>query len=177
VPENCCGDPLLAPCGWGGDGFCLLRVEAGDELPAIPSGSLLSLPQGYPLADIGDDYELEIRCQAPAQFCPESPGRAWSLYLEFLKPYQLDDLGLVEEVLEKSVAAGCRWVVAPSLQAQSVYRYRMYALIRLLCDRFGLIFSICELAPVEKSERLNHYLANKKGCCRHPAYRPKVIEV
>lgn len=177
MPENCCGDPLLAPCGWGGDGFCLHWVESGDPLPVPQPGSLLSLPQGYPVADMGVDFEVEIRCHTPGQFLPTHLGRSWSLYLEFLKPYLEDDLGVVEEVLEKSAAAGCRWLVVPSLQAESVYRYRMYSLIRLLCDRFGLLFSICELAPVEKSERLNHYLANRKGCCRHPGYKPKVIQV
>lgn len=177
MPENCCGDPLVAPCGWGGDGFALHWVDEGDELPAQAPGSLLSLPQGYPVVGLGHDVEIEIRCQKPATFCPENPGRAWSLYMEFLKPFLEDDLGLVEMVMEKSAEAGCRWVVAPSLQAESVYRYRMYSLVRLLCDRFGLLFSICELAPVEKSERLNHYLANRKNCCRHPGYKPKVIEV
>ena len=156
MPENACCDPLEKPCA----GAPLILIEEGD-LPPLCAGALVSWPQHRPLPELPDGVDLEIRSVGSAYFV--NPGRAWSLYLDCLDPF---DLGAVEEVLEAAATAGCNWVVAAPLQESHEFRYRLYALLRLLCDRFKLKFSIYEDQPQETAELLNHYLASQRGCCR-----------
>ena len=156
MPENACCDPLEKPCA----GAPLILVEEGD-LPPLCVGALVSWPQHRPLPELPDGVDLEIRSLGSAHFV--NPGRVWSLYLDCLDPF---DLGAVEEVLEAAALSGCNWVVAAPLRKPQEFRYRLYALLRLLCDRFKLKFSIYEDQPREAAELLNHYLANQRGCCR-----------
>lgn len=155
MPANFCCDPLEKPCS----GAPLFRIEEG-ELTEVPRGSLISWPVGRPLPDLPEGVDLEVRTRGSCSF--ERREKAWSLFLDCLDPF---DLGSVEEVLEAAAAAGCDWVVAAPVHAQEV-RYRLYSLVRLLCDRFKMKFSIFEDQPLEPAERLNHYLANRRGCCR-----------
>ncbi|MBS2033494.1 hypothetical protein JST97_00790 [bacterium] len=128
-------------------------------MPALPAGSLISIPAG-PLPDLPRELDLEVRSQGSRDFVART--EPWSLYLDCLDAF---DLGLAEEVIEAAAAAGCDWVVAAPVADQSV-RYRLYSLLRLLCDRFKLKFSIFENQQREPAERLNHYLASRRGCCR-----------
>jgi hypothetical protein len=110
---------------------------------------------------------LEIRSRGEREFLGQA--QSWSLYLDCLDPF---DLGQVEQVLEAAQRAGCNRVVAPGVGgpeggAQD-YRYRLYSLIRLLCDRLQLKFSIYDCLPRPAHQRLNHYLASQRGCCRFP---------
>lgn len=150
-----CCDPLEKPCS----GAPLFRIEDG-ELPEVPRGSLVSWPPGRALPDLPEGVELEVRSQGCCAF--ERRQKPWSLFLDCLDPF---DLGLVEEVLEAAAQAGCDWVVAAPLRSP-VLRYRLYSLVRLLCDRFKMKFTIFEDRELEPAERLNHYLANRRGCCR-----------
>lgn len=154
LASYCC-DPLEKPCS----GAPLFRVEEG-ELPEAPRGSLISWPAGRALPVLSEGVDLEVRTTGSCAF--ESRSRPWSLYLDCLDPF---DLGRVEEILEAAAAAGCDWVVAASVRGQDV-RYRLYSLVRLLCDRFKMKFTIFEDRDLEPAERLNHYLANRRGCCR-----------
>lgn len=149
-----CCDPLEKPC----PGVFLHRWDGGD-LPELPAGSLVSVPVG-PLPSLPAGVDLEVRSQGECGFL--SRERPWSLYLDCLDPF---DLGQVEGVLEAAAAAGCDWVVAAPVPDQAV-RYRLYSLVRLLCDRFKLKFTIFEDQEREPAERLNHYLASRRGCCR-----------
>lgn len=153
MPVSCC-DPLEKPCA----GALLHFWEAG-PLPQLPPGSLVSAPVG-PLPQLSEGLDLEVRSQGRSDFATRE--RPWSLYLDCLDPF---DLGLAEEVIEAAAGAGCDWVVAAPVAEQAV-RYRLYSLLRLLCDRFKLKFSIFEDRPRDPAERLNHYLASRRGCCR-----------
>ncbi len=128
-------------------------------MPDLPAGSLVSVPVG-PLPSLPLGVDLEVRSQGDYRF--ESREQPWSLFLDCLDPF---DLGLVEEILEAAAAAGCDWVVAAPVVQQAV-RYRLYSLVRLLCDRFKLKFTIFEDKDHEAADRLNHYLASRRGCCR-----------
>ena len=150
-----CCDPLEKPCS----GAPFFGIEDG-ELPEVPQGSLVSWPAGRALPELPEGVDLEVRSQGSRVF--EKREKPWSLYLECLDPF---DLGQVEEMLEAASAAGCDWVVAGPVRTQTL-RYRLYSLVRLLCDRFKMKFTIFEDRELEPAERLNHYLANRRGCCR-----------
>lgn len=150
-----CCDPLEKPCS----GAPLFRIEDGELVP-VPRGSLISWPAGRALPELPEGVDLEVRTQGVFAF--EARSKAWSLFLDCLEPF---DLGLVEEVLESAAAAGCDWVVAAPVPTQEL-RYRLYSLVRLLCDRFKMKFTIFEDRDLEPAQRLNHYLANRRGCCR-----------
>ncbi|MBT9587825.1 hypothetical protein IV102_31105 [bacterium] len=165
MPANACFDPLEAPCSGGR----LIYVDEGPLPDPLPPGTLVSWPQHRPLPDLPQEVALEIRSRGGEVFFPGAQG--WSLYLDCLDPF---DLGQVEQVLEAARAAGCIWVVAASVNggeggAQD-YRYRLYSLIRLLCDRFKLKFSIYDRHDRPPHQRLNHYLASQRGCCRFPVF-------
>ena len=163
--ENACSDPLEIPCR-----DCRLILVEDGPLPEVTPGSLVSWPQRRPPPALPAGVALEIRTRGELSFYPQE--RDWSLYLDCLDPF---DLGRIEEVLEAAQAAGCHWVVAAGLttrwEGAQDYRYRLYSLIRLLCDRLKLKFSIYETQPLEAHERLNHYLASRRGCCRFPVIR------
>ncbi|MBX3167918.1 MAG: hypothetical protein KF760_10925 [Candidatus Eremiobacteraeota bacterium] len=150
-----CYDPLEKPC----TGAPFFRIEDGD-LPAVPAGSLVSWPAGRPLPELLEGVDLEVRSQGCRTF--ERREKPWSLFLDCLDPF---DLGDVEEILEAAATAGCDWVVAAPVRAAHL-RYRLYSLVRLLCDRFKMKFTIFEDQELEAADRLNHYLANRRGCCR-----------
>lgn len=163
MPENVCYDPLKDDCS----GFALIFVE-DDPLPdELPAGAVVSWPQHRPLPKLPPGLGLEVRAEGGAHF---HTGQDWSLFLQDLESF---DLGRVEEVLEAAATAGCVRVVAGSVRAREGgaqdYRYRLYSLLRLLCDRLKLKFSIYESRPLEKHERFNQYLASRRGCCRGPA--------
>lgn len=154
LASYCC-DPLEKPC----PGAAFFFIEEG-ELPATPRGSLVSWPIERALPILPGGVDLEVRTRGSRAFAArELP---WSLYLDYLDPF---DLGEVEEILEAAKGAGCDWVVAAPVRAENV-RYRLYSLVRLLCDRFKLKFTIFEDQDLEPALRLNHYLANRRGCCR-----------
>jgi hypothetical protein len=155
VLASYCCDPLEKACS----GAPLFRVNQ-EEMPEVPRGSLISWPAGRALPDLPEGVDLEVRTEGSCAF--EQREKAWSLFLDCLDPF---DLGRVEEILEAAAAAGCDWVVAAPVRAQAV-RYRLYSLVRLLCDRFKMKFTIFEDQETEPAERLNHYLANRRGCCR-----------
>lgn len=170
LPENCCGDPLEGPCGWGTSDFPLVYFVPQTPLKCLPGGTLVSLPQEFAQLDLPQGLHREVRCQDPEPFQPPSLTPPWGLFLEYLGCLQNHDLGVLEQVLENAARAGCAWVVAPGVEADDAYRYRLYSLLRLLCDQRQLKFSIFEEQAREKSSLLNHYLANARGCCRFPGY-------
>ncbi|MFN8606272.1 MAG: hypothetical protein U0931_01985 [Vulcanimicrobiota bacterium] len=149
-----CCDPLERPCPGA-----LVHLWEGGVLPWLPTGSLVSVPVG-PLPQLAPGLDLEVRSQGSCSF--QASSQPFSLYLDCLDPF---DLGVAEEVIEAAAAAGCDWVVAAPVADQAL-RYRLYSLVRLLCDRFKLKFSIFEDQPREPADRLNHYLASRRGCCR-----------
>ena len=150
-----CCDPLEKPCS----GAAFFFVEEGELLEA-PAGALVSWPVERALPQLPEGVDLEVRARGTCNF--EHRSRPWSLFLDCLDPF---DLGFVEEILERAAAAGCDWVVAAPVRAENV-RYRLYSLVRLLCDRFKLKFTIFEDRDLEPALRLNHYLASRRGCCR-----------
>jgi hypothetical protein len=174
MPGHTCCDPLEVTCGWDRSPFFRL-VFVEEELPESnwAGPCLLSLPQWFAVPELPPHVALELRCTDPFAWTPQSCGRRWSLFLEYTIPFQNDDLALAEQVLERAAAAGCCAVVAGGLPGASQYRYRWMSLLRLLCDRFKLKFSICEPAELPPSERLNGYLASQRGCCRHPFFDPR----
>lgn len=161
-----CCDPLEKPCPGG-----LLLIWEGGGLEGIAPGTLVSVAASL-LADLPAlpaTVDLEIRSQGSCNFVARE--KSWSLYLDCLDSF---DLGRIEEVLEAAAQAGCDWVVAaPVLQRE--LRYRLYSLVRLLCDRLKLKFSIFEDQELEAAERLNHYLANQRGCCRFRSLRSQRV--
>ena len=137
-----CCDPLELPCS---------DREIQERVVAWPAGQ--SPPQLQP------KQQLEIH--GPPPFLTlEQP---WSLWLEGLEDF---DLGYFEAVVEQAALAGCRLIVAAPLSATQPYRYRLYSLLRLLCDMRKLRFAIFEADPLDKADRLNVYLASQKRCCR-----------
>ncbi|MBN9415700.1 MAG: hypothetical protein J0I12_09710 [Candidatus Eremiobacteraeota bacterium] len=150
-----CCDPLEKPCA----GAAFFYVEDG-ELPAVSAGGLVSWPVERRLPELPPGVDLEVRTSGNLAF--QARELPWSLFLDCLDPF---DLGGVEPILEAAKGAGCDWVVAAPVRAENV-RYRLYSLVRLLCDRFKLKFTIFEDQDLEPSLRLNHYLANRRGCCR-----------
>lgn len=142
-PASACFDPLDRPCD-------------GPELAL----QVLTWPSGQPLPeDVAPNLTVEIHGLPPYV----ALGRPWSLWLEELDPF---DLGRVEQILEQAAEAGCRLVVATSVEGEANYRYRLYSLVRLLCDRLKMNFSIFEHRSRPLSDRLNHYLASQRRCCR-----------
>lgn len=150
-----CCDPLEKPCS----GAPFFYIEEG-ELPEVTAGALVSWPVERVLPELPEGVDLEVRSGGVCLF--ESRQRPWSLFLNCLDPF---DLGNVEGILEAAAGAGCDWVVAAPVRAENV-RYRLYSLVRLLCDRFKLKFTIFEDRDLEPAQRLNHYLASRRGCCR-----------
>lgn len=174
MPGLDCWDPLEGPCGT----FDVHALSLDDPVPSLGPGCLVSWPQQRPLEPLPPQACLEIRCEDPLQFRPQfAEDRPWSLFLEYLQPGRNDDLALLEPVLEWSQQHGCRLVVAPGLPVVGGEhaRYRLYTLIRMLCDRFRLKFSLFEATELPKSERLNHYLASQRGCCRRFLTSPTVL--
>lgn len=167
-PAHCCNDPLDAACGWNcPGGFTLLSPGDPAEDHALWSVAQDDAPPARP-------GHLEIRCSDPQSWQPQPLGRPWSVYLENIEPGRNDDLLLMEELLDRAAAAGCTRVVArgwpPPVDID--LRYRWFSLLRLLCDVRKLKFSLCEPEPVPPADRLNHYLASARGCCRHPTHKP-----
>lgn len=165
MPGLDCWDPLERPCG----DFEFCWLSGHEPLPELTSGGLVSWPQDRPLQALPPEVCLEIRCNDPFCFAPQlAEERPWSLYLDYLQPGQNDDLATLEPVLEWAAGHGCLLVVAPGrpVAAGEQQRHRLYSLIRMLCDRFRLKFSLFEAQELPKAERLNHYLASQRGCCR-----------
>ena len=165
MPEIDCWDPLEKSCG----DFDCCWLSCDEPTPAVLCGGLISWPQHRPLQPLPTNVSLEIRCSDPGCFCPKIvEERPWSLFLEYLQPGLNDDLATLEPVLEWAAQHGCRLVVAPGrpVPGGEQRRYRLYSLIRMLCDRFRLKFSLFEAEELPKNERLNHYLASQRGCCR-----------
>lgn len=172
MPEPPCWDPLEVPCGPGV--FRLVRLGTEDTLPVgLTAPCLVSLPQDRVWPTVDPTVGLELRCENPDRFEPESPGRAWNLFLEYVRPFVNDDLGLLEQVMERAAWAGCAAVVAPGFDGESTYRYRWFSLVRMLCDRLRLRFSVWEPRERPEDERLNRYLASQRGCCRLPGFKPR----
>lgn len=155
MPVSFCCDPLEKPCA----GAAFFRIEDGD-LPPLTAGSLISWPVERALPELPNGVDLEVRTTGRPTFEPRE--KPWSLFLDCLDPF---DLGEVEAILESAKSAGCDWVVAAPVREENL-RYRLYSLVRLLCDRFKLKFTIFEDRDLEPALRLNHYLANRRGCCR-----------
>lgn len=176
MPAHTCWDPLEVPCGWGRPpGFQLIFLEEGELLPAevLTPPCLVSVSQSVTPPHLPQDIALEIRCTDPLTFAPPPLDQPFSVYLSYVRAFENDDIAVVEQVLLQAASAGCRAVVAPGLRGEAQYRHRWFSLVRLLCDRLKLKFSICEPGELPASERLNSYLASQRGCCRHPAYDPR----
>jgi hypothetical protein len=140
-PAACC-DPLVRPC-------------RDSELEQ----HLVCWPAGQPWPDLQPGQQLEIHGQPPYLSGPWT----WSLWLDGLEDF---DVGAYELRLEQAAQAGCKLILAAPLQASQHYRYRLYSLLRLLCDHYKMRFAIFEPRPLEAGDRLNHYLASQKRCCR-----------
>ena len=52
------------------------------------------------------------------------------------------------------------------LQADRAYRYRLFSLLRSLCDEAGLKFALLELDDVPDKLRFNRFFASARPCCR-----------
>ena len=108
----------------------------------------------------------------------ESWGRPWTLRLEALVPQEEDDLAQLQSLLERARSVGCERVLAnlvsaslrpdlrEQLQADRAYRYRLFSLLRSLCDELGLKFALFELQDVPDKLRFNRFFASARPCCR-----------
>lgn len=108
----------------------------------------------------------------------ESWGRPWTLRLEHLVPQVDDELSELQALLTKAHGAGCERVLAnlvpaslrpdlrEQLQGDRAYRYRLFSLLRSLCDQVGLKFALLELDDVPDKLRFNRFFASAKPCCR-----------
>ncbi len=108
----------------------------------------------------------------------EGWGRPWTLRLEALVPQEDDDLSPLQELLRRAREVGCERVLAnlvpaaqrpelrQQLQADRAYRYRLFSLLRSLCDEAGLKFALLELDDVPDKLRFNRFFASARPCCR-----------
>jgi len=184
-----CPDPAgRKPCVWweADDPAELLAlprqarvVLAGWDERVIARGHPCIVRVREPLA-LPADVRLEVDRQDFERLADflEGWGRPWTLRLEALVPQEDDELSELRALLLKARQAGCERALAnlvpagrrpelrEQLQADRAYRYRLFSLLRSLCDEVGLKFALLELDDVPDKLRFNRFFASARPCCR-----------
>ncbi len=92
-------------------------------------------------------------------------GRGWTYQLYPVTPFSDDDIGKLEQELQTVVSGGCDHIVAgldpvalEKVGGDEDYRFRIYYLLRCLCDLYGVSFT-----PLDRDFAA---LVSCHPCCR-----------